>query len=91
MSLPSLPPPHPPHPTRRIPTRSQVGFHEDKLVKKTQVARRLNEIVNRLNKSKVGGGAVQRGWQAGSSGCVCVSWCVCGGGSTCERCLMSAP
>lgn len=31
----------------------QVGFHSDKLVKKAQVARRLNEIVNRLNKTQV--------------------------------------
>ncbi|EFN51711.1 hypothetical protein CHLNCDRAFT_12853, partial [Chlorella variabilis] len=30
----------------------QVGFHNDKLVKKAQVARRLNEIVNRLNKTQ---------------------------------------
>ncbi|KAI7840494.1 hypothetical protein COHA_005793 [Chlorella ohadii] len=30
----------------------QVGFHDDKLVKRTQVQRRLNEIVNRLNKSQ---------------------------------------
>jgi hypothetical protein len=33
---------------------SQVGFHSDNLVKKAQVARRLNEIVNRLNKTQVG-------------------------------------
>lgn len=32
----------------------QVGFHDDKLVKRTQVQRRLNEIVNRLNKTQVG-------------------------------------
>ena len=31
----------------------QVGFHEDKLVKKALVQRRLNEIVNRLNKTQV--------------------------------------
>jgi hypothetical protein len=30
----------------------QVGFHDDKLVKRTQVQRRLNEIVNRLNKTQ---------------------------------------
>ncbi|PSC73498.1 Coiled-coil domain-containing 25 [Micractinium conductrix] len=31
----------------------QVGFHSDALVKKAHVARRLNEIVNRLNKTQV--------------------------------------
>ncbi|KAI3438974.1 hypothetical protein D9Q98_001388 [Chlorella vulgaris] len=30
----------------------QVGFHNDKLVKKTQITRRLNEIMNRLNKTQ---------------------------------------
>ena len=40
---------------RVFPTTAQVGFHDDKLVKRTQVQRRLNEIVNRLNKTQVGG------------------------------------
>ena len=31
----------------------QVGFHDDKNVKKTKVAKRINAIVNRLNKTKV--------------------------------------
>eukprot|EP00884_Botryococcus_braunii_P005735 jgi/Botrbrau1/15162/Bobra.0149s0028.2 len=30
----------------------QVGFHEEKAVKKTKVAKRLNEVVNRLNRTK---------------------------------------
>lgn len=30
----------------------EVSFHNDKLVKKTFVAQRVNEIVNRLNKSR---------------------------------------
>jgi hypothetical protein len=40
-------------PTKLAALLLQVGFHSDKLVKKTQVARRLNEIVNRLNKTQV--------------------------------------
>lgn len=31
---------------------SQVGFHSNKLVKKVRVERRINDIVNRLNKTK---------------------------------------
>lgn len=31
----------------------QVGFHSDKAVKKVRVEKRINEIVNRLNKTKV--------------------------------------
>jgi hypothetical protein len=31
----------------------QVGFHNPKLVKTTRVEKRINEIVNRLNKTKV--------------------------------------
>ena len=31
----------------------QVGFHSDKAVKKVRVEKRVNEIVNRLNKTKV--------------------------------------
>jgi hypothetical protein len=31
----------------------QVGFHDDKLVRKIKVEKRKNEIVNRLNKTKV--------------------------------------
>lgn len=37
------------------PSQMQVGevsFHNDKLVKKAFVAQRINEIVNRLNKSR---------------------------------------
>lgn len=30
----------------------QVGFHNEKLVKKAKVEKRKNEIVNRLNKTK---------------------------------------
>lgn len=30
----------------------QVGFHKDKEVRKIRVAKRINEIVNRLNKTK---------------------------------------
>lgn len=30
----------------------QVSFHDNKLVRKTKVAKKLNEIVNRLNKTK---------------------------------------
>lgn len=30
----------------------QVGFHDEKAVKKTKVAKRLNEVVNRLNRTK---------------------------------------
>ena len=38
---------------QRIPNlHTQVGFHSDALVKKAHVARRLNEIVNRLNKTQ---------------------------------------
>lgn len=39
----------------------QVGFHDDKLVKRAHVQRRLNEIVNRLNKTQVG----EQGAEAG--------------------------
>jgi hypothetical protein len=31
----------------------QVGFHRDKLVKHTKVEKRINEIVNRLNKTEI--------------------------------------
>ncbi|KAI1724829.1 coiled-coil domain-containing protein 25 [Ditylenchus destructor] len=31
----------------------QVGFHSDKAVKKVRIEKRVNEIVNRLNKTKV--------------------------------------
>ncbi len=31
---------------------SQVGFHSNKLVKKVRVEKRINDVVNRLNKSK---------------------------------------
>jgi predicted ribosome quality control (RQC) complex YloA/Tae2 family protein len=31
----------------------QVGFHDDKAVKTIRVEKRINEIVNRLNKTKV--------------------------------------
>ncbi|CAF0831666.1 unnamed protein product [Brachionus calyciflorus] len=31
----------------------QVGFHKDRDVKKTRVEKRINEIVNRLNKTKI--------------------------------------
>jgi len=31
----------------------QVGFHKQKMVKKIHVEQRINEIVNRLNKTKV--------------------------------------
>lgn len=30
----------------------QVGFHKEKEVRKLKVAKRINEIVNRLNKTK---------------------------------------
>lgn len=30
----------------------QVGFHKDKDVKKIRVAKKINEIINRLNKTK---------------------------------------
>ena len=30
----------------------QVGFHSNKLVKKVKVEKRINDIVNRLNKTK---------------------------------------
>ena len=30
----------------------QVGFHSNKLVKKVRVEKRINDIVNRLNKTK---------------------------------------
>lgn len=30
----------------------QVGFHKDKEVRKIRVSKRINEIVNRLNKTK---------------------------------------
>ncbi len=43
-----------------------MGFHDDKLVKRTQVQRRLNEIVNRLNKSQVGGTPLCAALPAGS-------------------------
>lgn len=33
-------------------THQQVGFHNDKLVKKVRCERRINSIVNRLNKTK---------------------------------------
>lgn len=31
----------------------QVGFHKDKDVKKTKVEKRINDIINRLNKTKI--------------------------------------
>lgn len=31
----------------------QVGFHKDKQVKTVRVEKRINEIVNRLNKTKI--------------------------------------
>lgn len=31
----------------------QVGFHKDKEVKKARVEKRINEIINRLNKTKI--------------------------------------
>lgn len=30
----------------------QVGFHKDKDVRKIRISKRINEIVNRLNKTK---------------------------------------
>lgn len=35
-----------------LPHLVQVGFHNQKAVKKTAVARRINEIVNRLNRTQ---------------------------------------
>ena len=43
-----------PYHTKPVMTASlsQVGFHSNKLVKKVRVEKRVNDIVNRLNKTK---------------------------------------
>jgi hypothetical protein len=53
----------------------QVGFHNDKLVKKTQITRRLNEIMNRLNKTQVQRSVSS---QSGDAAAAADSDCCCG-------------
>ena len=79
-----------------LPPPLQVGFHNDKLVKKAQVARRLNEIVNRLNKTQV-----RRGWRADYAAaaepslllrcCCCRSSCWCCACLACTTTSLAAP
>jgi hypothetical protein len=38
--------------TRALPPRRQVGFHDPRKVRKAKVERKVNDIINRLEKTR---------------------------------------